>query len=295
MPSINLDLDYFTHPKTTRLIGLLGRGAEVLPIRLWAYCGKYHSEDGKLAGYTDREIEAVCGWWGEPGKMVDAMIKCGGIKHGFLHRDDDGTVLVTNWLEHAGHIVAYRKRSEALNRAKRDKLQARSPCSSPCSSQARSPASSPPSSPNAMQCNAMHITPLTPLPGGESEKAQSEPENATEPEASTAPASGSKQARQEQDPVRLPENLQTPEFESAWERWKGYRKQRRQPLTKSTIEAQLKKFSGWGASKAAKAIDLSITNGWQGLFDPDVQRTGSNGSSKVFRDFSKASIETEGF
>lgn len=59
MASLNLDMDYFGHPKTKRLVGLLGRGAEVLPLRLWCHVGKYHAQDGRLAGYSPQEIEAI--------------------------------------------------------------------------------------------------------------------------------------------------------------------------------------------------------------------------------------------
>lgn len=110
MPSLNLDLDYFDHPKTRRLIGLLGRGAEVLPIRLWAYCGKFHFEDGRLTDYTEQEIETLVCWWGEPGRVVAALRKCG-----FL--DDHGQGLqVHDWKQHQGHIKAYKDR--AVNAAK---------------------------------------------------------------------------------------------------------------------------------------------------------------------------------
>lgn len=65
MPYLNIDLDYFDHPKTVRLIGLLGRDADVLPIRLWKYCGKFMAEDGRLIGLSVQEIEAAMGWRGQ--------------------------------------------------------------------------------------------------------------------------------------------------------------------------------------------------------------------------------------
>jgi hypothetical protein len=89
MTSLNLDLDFFDHPKTRRLVGLLGRGSEVLPIKLWCWCAKYHAESGWLTGYSAQEIESILGWWGEPGKMVEAMVKVG-----FLIESVDGLCLV---------------------------------------------------------------------------------------------------------------------------------------------------------------------------------------------------------
>lgn len=72
MTNLNLDPDYFDHPKTNRLIGLLGRGAEGLPIKLWCFCAKYRAKDGNLIGYSPQEIELAVKWWGKPGEAVDA-------------------------------------------------------------------------------------------------------------------------------------------------------------------------------------------------------------------------------
>lgn len=130
MSYLNLSLDYFSHPKTMRLAGLLGRNAEVLPIRLWCYCGKHHCVDGKLSGYGPHEVEAVVGWWGKSGGMVEAMIKVG-----YLEEKDDGFI-VTDWLDHNGHLAAFKSRakkaakerwgigsSEQLSNAKDDSKQ----------------------------------------------------------------------------------------------------------------------------------------------------------------------------
>ena len=105
MPYLNLDLDYFDHIKTKRLVGLLGRNAEVLPIRLWCACGKYHAENGRLTGYSTHEIEALCAWWGPEGQMVEAMVKVG-----FLD-SVEGEYQIHDWLDHAGHLAAFKARA----------------------------------------------------------------------------------------------------------------------------------------------------------------------------------------
>jgi hypothetical protein len=115
MPSLNLDLNFFDHPKTKRLVGLLGRGAEVLPMRLWAYCGKYHSADGSLTDYSPQEIEALAGWWGPAGKAVEVMVKIG-----FLDKGADGSLSIHDWLIHSGHIVKYHQRAIRMNKARWD-------------------------------------------------------------------------------------------------------------------------------------------------------------------------------
>ena len=119
MASINLDLDYFTHPKTQRLIGLLGRGAEVLPLRLWCYCGKHHSENGRLAAIAAQEIEAAVFWWGKKGDAVKGLIKSG-----FLEMDGE-TFVVHDWLDHSGHIRVYRERALAGAKARWEKARIR--------------------------------------------------------------------------------------------------------------------------------------------------------------------------
>lgn len=105
--SLNVDLDYFSHPKTRRLVGILGKGAEVLPIKLWAYCGKYHAELGQMIGYTCGEIESIIEWAGTPGEAVAALLK---VK--YLEQIDGGYA-AHDWVEYQGHIHAYKVRGKA--------------------------------------------------------------------------------------------------------------------------------------------------------------------------------------
>jgi hypothetical protein len=69
-------------------------------------------------------------------------------------------------------------------------------------------------------------------------------------------------------PSEIPDELNTPEFRKAWGEWGDYRKAIKKTLAKSTRTKQLKMLAGWGAPTAVRAIEQSITNGWQGLFDP---------------------------
>lgn len=108
MPFLNLDLDYFTSPKTVRLSGLLGVGSETLPLRLWCHVAKHHARDGVLAGYSAQEVESFVGWRGDPGKAVEAMLRVG-----FLEETNGGFV-VHDWLEHQGHIWALKKRNKRV-------------------------------------------------------------------------------------------------------------------------------------------------------------------------------------
>jgi len=117
MPDLNLDLDYFEHPKTKRLIGLLGKGAEVLPIKLWAYCGKYHKEHGRLTGYSTQEIESIVGWWGDPGVFIAAMVKVR------LLDEEAGDYACHNWAKRNGHLEALSEKNRAAANARWNKLR----------------------------------------------------------------------------------------------------------------------------------------------------------------------------
>jgi hypothetical protein len=109
---LNVDLEYWSHRKTVRLMGLLGPDADVLPLRLWAYVAKHHAETGCLRGYMAEELESAARWTGAKGKMVDAMIQVG-----FLDNLGDG-FRIHGWTEHARHIVVFKKRSKLAVKAK---------------------------------------------------------------------------------------------------------------------------------------------------------------------------------
>lgn len=134
MPSLNLDIDYFNHPKTKRLIRLLGKGSEVIPLRLWCYTARYFAEDGRLAGISAQEIEDECCWWGQKGDAVKVMVDCQ-----FLEVDGENFV-VHDWCEHEGHIIAFRERAKAGAQARWDgyKIDANGNASSNASSIPRS-------------------------------------------------------------------------------------------------------------------------------------------------------------
>ena len=107
MPTLNFDLDYFEHYKTKRLTGLLGRGAEVIPLKLWVHTGKFHAHDGILTGYSAQEVESIIGWWGPKEKAIDALIKVG-----FIEPVENG-YLVHDWSEHSGHLAVFKTRAKS--------------------------------------------------------------------------------------------------------------------------------------------------------------------------------------
>lgn len=124
MQSINLELDYEDHPRTKRLIGLLGKGAEMLPIRLWLYCGRYLSDSGEFTGFSAQEIESIARWWGKSGEMVEAMQKAVDEKGvSFLEKTENGW-RIPNWLKNNGHLSAFKERGRAAAKARWDRYRA---------------------------------------------------------------------------------------------------------------------------------------------------------------------------
>ncbi len=117
MASINIDPDYFGHPKTVRLIGILGDGADIYPVRLWCYTAKFHKMDGLLKVYSDKALEDVMDWRGERGKCINAMVEVG-----FLDVIDAGYA-VHEWADHAAHIIAYQIKSRKMTKRRLEKIK----------------------------------------------------------------------------------------------------------------------------------------------------------------------------
>ncbi len=116
MASLNLALDYFDHPKTKRLIRLLGKGSEVLPLKVWVYTARYFPKDGRLTGISTQEIEAECRWWGTESEMVRVMLM-----PDVLFLELDGTTLVVHdWIEHEGHLSVYKERAKKAAKVRWD-------------------------------------------------------------------------------------------------------------------------------------------------------------------------------
>lgn len=103
MPKINVDSDYFDHPKTHRLRVYCGPEADIYPIRLWSFCAKYFPKDGVLRGYSASEIEGVMGWKGATGNLINALERVG-----FVEKENSD-FSVKDWQEHAGFIWKYKR------------------------------------------------------------------------------------------------------------------------------------------------------------------------------------------
>jgi hypothetical protein len=111
------------HPKFARLVHMLAlppahvRGHLEL---LWDVA--YESGSDLLGDSVDVEIAA--GWIGEPGKLAEALLKCGGIsRHGFVDVDESGTYRVHDLFDHAPGYVKKRREREQQRQAQGVTLQ----------------------------------------------------------------------------------------------------------------------------------------------------------------------------
>ena len=112
MPALNLDVNYFSHIKIIRLVAQLGRGSELLPIKIWCHCGVHHADTGIMAGYSKKEIESLAGWAGEEGEMIKAMESIG-----LLEKIENGWK-VHDWESINGHLVTFHERAKNAAKAR---------------------------------------------------------------------------------------------------------------------------------------------------------------------------------
>lgn len=70
----------------------------------------------------------------------------------------------------------------------------------------------------------------------------------------------------------IPESLNTPEFVELWSAWVDHRKELKKKLTPTAIKLQLRRLERWGIERAIAALEHSIGNGYQGIFEPPVAK-----------------------
>lgn len=118
MSYLNLDENYFSHPKIIKLVGLLGIGAESLPLKLWCYCAKFSKEKGVLENVTAEEIKHICQWPGAATDMLVALLAvcC-------IERIKESCYKVHEWEDHQGHIIAFHLRAKVNAKKKWDQYR----------------------------------------------------------------------------------------------------------------------------------------------------------------------------
>ena len=67
----------------------------------------------------------------------------------------------------------------------------------------------------------------------------------------------------------LPEPMRTEAVAVAWAEWEQHRRERKQKVTPLSAKKSLLKIAQLGVDKAVRAIEHSIANGYQGIFEPN--------------------------
>ena len=93
------------------------------------------------------------------------------------------------------------------------------------------------------------------------------PENWHPPAGKLAPYSN-KDNNKDIKTLMLPPLPHSDSFHKVWDDWVEYRKERKKPLTPTTIKQQLEFLSNQNEHDATQSIILSIRNGWLGIFPP---------------------------
>lgn len=99
------------HPKVARLCRLLdcSRREAVGMLHLLWWWALDNAEDGDVSDYDSLDLALAADWEGDPEVFVKALLTCGpGRRDGFLEDDGDRLVL-HDWWEYAGKLVARRR------------------------------------------------------------------------------------------------------------------------------------------------------------------------------------------
>jgi hypothetical protein len=93
-------------------------------------------------------------------------------------------------------------------------------------------------------------------------------------------------------PPALPAELDTAAFREAWEEWIAYRRERRiAPYVPSSLGRQFKRLAKMGEARAIAAIDHSIAQNSQGVYEPTGAGRSPKGSAVVCAGSSDAEKE----
>lgn len=89
-----------------------------------------------------------------------------------------------------------------------------------------------------------------------------------------AKASKVKATGKAQEPIPIPAELDTPEFAQAFAEWQEHLRQKRKPMKPLQEAKLLTTWAANGVERTIAAINHSIANGYQGLFEPNAPNNG---------------------
>lgn len=74
--------------------------------------------------------------------------------------------------------------------------------------------------------------------------------------------------------------FQSEEFRAAWNDWTQHRREKKKPLTETSMSHQFKALNEWGETRSIAAINHSVKNGYTGIFEPSPGRA-TNGKPQM--------------
>jgi hypothetical protein len=112
-----VDCDITQHPKTEELCAHLGDpNAGWYVIRLWSWVMRYASE-GVLSASRARAMEQICGWRGEAGALLDALLLIG-----WVDRLEGGAIGIHDWDVHQSAAIKHAAKEAERQRKRRDRI-----------------------------------------------------------------------------------------------------------------------------------------------------------------------------
>ena len=111
-----------THPKTKRAARELGvsRVLMIGHLHLFWHWALDYAQDGDLSDYEPADIADAADWDGDPQQFFNALLNCGpGDSAGFIEYDAENRLVIHDWWEYAGKLIA--RRQADAERKKQDR------------------------------------------------------------------------------------------------------------------------------------------------------------------------------
>lgn len=275
---MRIDVDFVDHPKTKRLIRMTGFEGFYCLMKLFSIAAKIYKR-GELKNCDSADIEDLTGWTGEQGKLVEALLDT---KIGFLEKKGNLYIihdwdLNQPWIYHSEERSEKAKKSVSVRWEKskcntiNDSIV--SNCDSHCipnvyetyqESNTPSPIPIPIPSPTPIPSPSLR-NPLTPLSGV------------------SAPEKPSKQAKQfinDTEASKLIDDSASGDYAAMLKTFVKNRRDIRKPMTRLALEQTIKILSQKLDTDQERidCIQLSIANGWTGIFPERSKRDGDKSS-----------------
>ena len=96
----------------------------------------------------------------------------------------------------------------------------------------------------------------------------------TEAEVPTNTEANTKKRKERAVALVLP--YDSPDFKLFWSNWQQHRAEKKAKLTPTATKQQLERLAEMGEERAIAALKHSMSNGWQGIYEPGISPSGIN-------------------